>query len=118
MSIEALASINGMDTKQGLSNCMDDEDLYTSIIGMFVEQLIENISQLSQFYEEQNWIEIGRVAHAIKGAAASVGAFELQKSAAVIEHAAKDDAISVITDNFPAFVSLLSTMSEKLKQNL
>jgi HPt (histidine-containing phosphotransfer) domain-containing protein len=118
MSIEALSSINGMDTKQGLNNCMDDEDLYKSIIGMFVEQLISDIPKLTQEYEVENWIEIGKIAHSIKGASASVGAFEAQKAAAGIEHAVKNNNISTITENFQAFISLISSTSEALKQNL
>ena len=118
MSIEALASISGIDTKQGLTNCMDDEDLYMSIIGMYMEQLVENLPQLAQAYSEQNWIEIGKLAHSIKGASASIGAFEIQAISAVIEKAAKHDEVSVITDNFESFVSLLNTTSSTLKQSL
>jgi len=118
MSLEALAKISGIDTKQGLTNCMDDEDLYKSIVGMFVDQLIENIPQLTQEYDAQNWIEIGKIAHSIKGASASVGAFDIQQSAAEIERAVKQDETSVITDNFQSFISLISSTSAALKQNL
>ncbi|WP_299264144.1 Hpt domain-containing protein [uncultured Psychrosphaera sp.] len=118
MSIEALASISGIDTKQGLTNCMDDEDLYMSIIGMYMEQLVENLPQLAQAYSEQNWIEIGKLAHSIKGASASIGAFEIQAISAVIEKAAKHDEVSIITDNFESFISLLNTTSSALKQSL
>lgn len=118
MSLEALAKVSGMDTKQGLTNCMDDEDLYKSIVGMFVDQLIENVPQLTHEYGVQDWTEIGKIAHSIKGASASVGAVDIQKSAAQIERAVKQEEISVITDNFQNFVSLVSSTSEALKQNL
>jgi len=118
MSIAALAGISGIDTTQGLTNCMDDEDLYTSVVGMFVDQLIDNVTQLNLAYEDQDWDNIGKIAHSIKGAAASVGAFEIQQSSATIEHASKQNDIDVITDNFASFITLISTTSAALKQNL
>lgn len=118
MSMTSLAAISSIDIKQGMANCMEDEELYISIMQMYVNQLVENLPQLSQANSDQNWQDLGRLAHSIKGASASVGAIEVQSLAATLEKAAKQDEVATITDNIDNFIALVEDTKNKIQQAL
>lgn len=97
MSIEALKQVDGLDVVTGIQNCMDDEDLFLSILGMYVEQLKEDSVKLAEAFAEENWILYGRICHGIKGASASVGAIDIQQQSQQLELAGKNEDNTEIT---------------------
>jgi HPt (histidine-containing phosphotransfer) domain-containing protein len=114
MSFDKLQQIDGLDTAQGLVNCMDDESLYCSIVGMYVDQLKQNIPTLTSQFESQDWVEYGRTCHSIKGASASVGAVKIQEKSASLEQAGKNEQINVISAEHEKFIALLNEAVEQM----
>lgn len=114
MSIEQLASIEGLDVQAGMANCMDDSNLYIEVLRMFALQVEQDAATLKQQFEAQQWQELGKTAHGIKGAASSVGATFIQESAALIEQAGKRGDSDTTTQTFPIFIEQLFSLKSQL----
>jgi len=114
MSIEKLKAVPGMDVEQGVRNCMDDNDLYVSILEMYITQLKDNIPQLSDQLAAGDATEYGKTCHSIKGASASVGAVAIQSASAELEAAGKNGDSATISAKHEEFVSLLQTAVKEL----
>lgn len=118
MTIDTLKQVDGLDVEQGITNCMDDESLFESILGMYVEQLLEYIPSLNQFFADKNWDEYGKLAHSIKGASASSGLVKVQELSKTLEQAAKEGSHEVIEQNHDAYMGLINSTLEQLKAAL
>ena len=118
MSIESLKQIEGINVTQGLTNCMEDEELYLSIAGMYVEQINEYLPQLTELYNSQNWEQYGHIAHSIKGASASVGTEVVQEKSAELEQAAKQQNYDPIINGHQDYISLLTTTLDQIQNCL
>lgn len=110
MAFEALAQIEGLDVQTGKNNCMDDEALYVSVIGMYKEQLEQDLPKLKELFDAKDWINFGRACHGIKGASASVGAVDIQQSSAELEQAGKTEDGATIEANINAYLEQLQAM--------
>ena len=118
MSLEALRQIDGIDVDQGLVNCMDDEGLFMSVVGMYVEQIKEYLPSFISNFEQANFDEYGKLAHSVKGASASVGTHKVQEMSFELEQAAKQSNFSVIEQHHEDYYSLLVSTIEQLEQAL
>lgn len=118
MSLEALRQLEGLDVDQGLVNCMDDEGLFLSVVGMYIEQIKEYLPSLIEHHSNNNFEEYGKLAHSIKGASASVGAHQIQQHSLVLEQAAKDGENHVIETQHQEFYDLLEQTIAQLEQSL
>ncbi|MDA8622018.1 Hpt domain-containing protein [Psychrosphaera sp.] len=116
MIIEALQLVDGLDCKTGLTNCMEDEQLYKDVIAMFVLQLEQDIPMVRQFYNTEDWIGLGKACHGIKGAAASVGATKVQQMSATLESAGKDGNSELIRAEFDHYIVLLETFKDSISK--
>lgn len=114
MTIEALQLVSGLDYKTGLTNCMEDEQLYKDVISMFIVQLEQDIPMVRQFYNTEDWIGLGKACHGIKGAAASVGATEVQDASATLEKAGKEGNADVIQSEFEQYIVLLESFKDSI----
>lgn len=115
MSLEALRQIDGIDVDQGLVNCMDDEGLFLSVVGMYVEQIKEYLPSFISNFEQANFSEYGKLAHSVKGASASVGTHKVQALSQELEQAAKQSNFSLIEQSHQDYYSLLVTTVKQLE---
>ncbi|MDO6721155.1 Hpt domain-containing protein [Psychrosphaera sp. 1_MG-2023] len=115
MAIDGISQIDGFDTGLGIKNCMDDESLYLSIVGMYVTQLKQNVIDLQAQFDLSDWESYGKTCHSIKGASASVGAVKIQQESSVLEAAGKNSDELTISDLHNEFLQLLSTTYEALE---
>lgn len=118
VAIDGISQIDGFDTALGIKNCMDDEALYLSIVGMFVTQLKQNIIDLQAQYDNSDWVTYGKTCHSIKGASASVGAVKIQQESSVLEAAGKNMDDSTIANLHSNYIQLLSTTSDSLEASI
>lgn len=116
MAVEKLKLIEGMDVESGIRNCMDDEDLYMSIVDMFVAQLQSDLTSLQSQFEQQDWVAYGKTCHGIKGAAASVGASAVQNDSAILEAAGKNSDEAEIVKSHQSYKELLETTVAKMSE--
>ena len=71
-----------------LRRLMDDHDLVSTIMDVFLEDLPQQIETLKCLLERGDASGVGSTAHSIKGAAGNVGGERLRRSALAIEKAA------------------------------
>lgn len=116
MSIEALRQLEGLDVDQGLVNCMDDEGLFLSVVSMYIDQIKEYLSPLTEHFQTENFEEYGKLAHSIKGASASVGAHIVQAHSLELEQAAKLQDFAPIKAQHSAYFALLEQTVSELEQ--
>lgn len=118
MSLEALRQLEGLDVDQGLVNCMDDEGLFLSVVGMYIEQIKEYLPSLVEHHSTNNVDEYGKLAHSIKGASASVGAHQVQAQSLVLEQAAKNNEAEIIQTKHHEYYALLEQTINQLEQSI
>ena len=79
------------DKTQGLRASMGSEELLRDVLGTFIENAPERLSQIEMAVTTGDYREAGNIAHAIKGTAATVGAARLSAAAARVVTGARND---------------------------
>lgn len=80
-----------LDTKQGMSVCMEDEDFYLKILKVYLKD--EMVDTLRQDYEEKDWAQYQIHVHGLKNVSANIGAMELSEQFKGLEYAIKNHDI-------------------------
>jgi signal transduction histidine kinase/CheY-like chemotaxis protein len=87
---EALPSIAGLDTNDGLSRVGGNRKLYAKILRQFAEQQSPALDQLADALAKGDHALAERLAHTLKGVAGNVGATGVQSAAAMLERVIRD----------------------------
>ena len=66
-----------LDVQKGIVQIGGDEEMYKELLRDFIEGLPKRLRMLQQFFATQDWVELSRAAHNLKGIAANLGASEL-----------------------------------------
>ena len=77
-----------LDTEQGMSVCMEDEDFYLKILKVYLKD--EMVDTLQQDYEEKDWVQYQIHVHGLKNTSANIGAMELSEQFKKLEYAIKN----------------------------
>lgn len=93
-----------------------DETLITKVVGLFVDSYSQQLEQLSQAIKTRHSEMVQSMAHALKGAAASIGAQPISQAAYRLELAAKQGEWSVLAGEYDQlrfeFEKLVSFVSQ------
>ncbi len=116
--IEDKPFIADVNYKIGLSFAGNDLNAYHDILTTFVIDAANKIQQLQYAFDQQDWHLYAVYAHALKGAAANIGAEELSAFALRMEDAGKQVNTAYIQTNITAFLLQLSQMTENIKEYL
>lgn len=76
-----LARIPGLDSARGLKTVNGKTATYFRVLGILAKNHVEDVHRLAESLARGDLPETGRIAHALKGAAGSVGAFKVQELA-------------------------------------
>ncbi|MBF0614348.1 MAG: PAS domain-containing protein [Magnetococcales bacterium] len=85
-----LPVLPGINTRAGLRGMGGDVALYRRVMNKFVASQAQACRLMSELLEGKQWNELERVAHTLKGGAATIGAVELSLAAMRVEHGAKE----------------------------
>ncbi|MCR4797772.1 MAG: response regulator, partial [Lachnospiraceae bacterium] len=105
----------GLDVKQGLSHCMDDEEFYLELVSDFYKGQKEKSLELQQFLDKEDAKEYAVLAHAIKGNARTLGIPDLPDRALQLEEAGKRGDMDFIKENHAAFLSEYEKTANEIK---
>ncbi|EOD56168.1 Hpt domain-containing protein [Aeromonas molluscorum] len=61
------------------------EEMMPVVIGVFIEEVGEQLAQLPPLYEQAEWRALGRLAHSLKSSCASYGARLSQQQVVALE---------------------------------
>jgi two-component system sensor histidine kinase/response regulator len=89
-SQEALPSIAGLDTNDGLSRVGGNQKLYVKILRQFAGQQGPSADQVADALAKGDHSLAERLAHTLKGVAGNIGAAGVQSAAAALERTIRD----------------------------
>ena len=89
----------GIDTKAGMLNCQEDEELYFSLLHEYAANAGEKHRKMQAYYRDNDWKQYSILVHAMKSSSRLIGASALAEKAAELEKAAdecrKDDIVKM-----------------------
>ncbi len=102
-----------VDFAAALERVEDDRELLESLMGMFVGECSHNIAELRKSLENRDLGLLERVAHTLKGAAASLGAGPVADAAFALEKQARTGEVG---DSEPLLESLIGEINRLLPE--
>ena len=87
---EELRKISGLNIDLGLRAVLGRLEIYRRLLNGFAENHTNDFTRIGELLDSDDHSEARRLAHSLKGAAGSLGASELQQSAARLESAIKE----------------------------
>ncbi|RFO98180.1 hypothetical protein DIC66_05560 [Rhodoferax lacus] len=84
--LQSLGQVPGLDVQLGLRQCNHNAALYVAMLGKFVKSQADAVHQIRQSLAHGDAATAERLAHTLKGLAASLGAQALQGRAADLEY--------------------------------
>ncbi|MBF0227123.1 MAG: response regulator [Desulfobacterales bacterium] len=97
----------GLDIKATLDFLSIDEMLFKKILMGFAKDNQTTIDKINKAFNEENWVELGNIAHTLKGSGSNIGAVDLQKKAFALEKACQHNIV---------FREIVDAMIESLKE--
>ncbi len=85
--VAGVAGVAGLDVAQGLRQCNHNSTLYTTMLCKFVQSQAQSVHLIRSALAQGDGVTAERLAHTLKGLAASLGAQPLQQCAAALEQA-------------------------------
>jgi CheY-like chemotaxis protein len=104
--------INGVDIQKGIKMTGGTLEGYISVLSTFRKDVIERLLQLRNTLYEESLSLFTTHVHALKSAAAAIGAAELSVEAATLESAGKEGNREYINENLETFLEHLSILNE------
>ncbi|MDR0554174.1 MAG: response regulator [Treponema sp.] len=110
-----IPAIPGVNIEQGIAFTGGTEEGYRKVLALFRKDTEERLSFLRNFKAQSgNMRDFYTQAHALKSAAASIGAAAVSEQAKELEAAGKADDRALITRELPAFVEQLAALTKQL----
>jgi CheY-like chemotaxis protein len=110
--------IDGLDTKKGINMTGGKETGYISVLSTFRRDAQDRLQILRKTFEDSDISMFITHVHALKGAAASIGAMDISAEAAKLEHAGRDGDITAIHTNLDRFIEKLSKLIDGINSAL
>jgi len=109
---EQLRRIDGLDAAQGLRQAGGNEALYRRLLRSFVDAHADAPQRVGAALAAEDWAGAEREAHSLKGVAAQVGAYRIQRMAAALETSigacAGHDALQAAVQDVDASLRVLA----------
>ena len=102
-----------LDTKLGITYCMDDEEFYVEMIETYLNG--DKRQLITEAYEAWNLKDYGTYVHALKSTSLNIGAAELSEHAKALELAAKNGDAEYIKAHHSDVLREYSTLLEQIK---
>jgi two-component system, sensor histidine kinase and response regulator len=116
--IPSIPSVEGLNTKDGLSRVAGNQKLYVKLLRQFTEQEAA-IDQIAEALETNDWSLGERIAHTIKGVAGSLGAVRVQQAAAAMEKSIRErSASNLLKPVLKEFNVVLKDFISRLRDSL
>ena len=87
-----LPSVEGLDTKDGLTRVAGNQKLYLKLLRQFAEQQGPSVEQITAALAQGDTALAERLAHTLKGVAGNIGAKPVQAAAGALEKLIRDRA--------------------------
>ncbi|MCR5627746.1 MAG: response regulator [Lachnospiraceae bacterium] len=108
----------GIDTKKGLSYCMQDDETYKLVLNEYASSSPVNREKLASFLADKNWNDYSIVIHAIKSSSKSIGASDLFKKSEKLQNAADSGDGDYVEKEHAAAMEIYEKISSVITENL
>ena len=105
-----------LDTKTGMTYCMNDEDFYTEMLGTYLKG--DKRQLISEAYAAEDWKKYETYVHGLKSTSLSIGAVTVSGHAKALEHAAKDGDIAYIRAHNDSLLEEYGVLLEQMRKAL
>ncbi|NJB66772.1 signal transduction histidine kinase/CheY-like chemotaxis protein/HPt (histidine-containing phosphotransfer) domain-containing protein [Desulfobaculum xiamenense] len=112
----SLKVLEGLDVSCGLVSCMGDCTMYRRMLETFIAQYEHAGDDIARLLHDDDIEGATRFAHSMKSVAGSIGALELQHSAAALELTLRDEGRDFAPLKLSEFASCLRGVLESAKQ--
>jgi two-component system sensor histidine kinase/response regulator len=85
----AIPAVEGLDTAGGLKRVAGNQALYLSLLRQFAEKQADASARVAAALTRDDYGEVERIAHSVKGVAGNIGLGAVQSAAAALEGAAR-----------------------------
>jgi len=110
-----LPTIAGLDTAVGLRRAGNKHKLYLQMLTMFSKDYAACGPTFTQYFSESKWEEAERLAHSLKGLAATLGAHNVHPPAGLLEAACREQQTQAALDALPALISAITPLISALQ---
>lgn len=108
----------GVDTASGLEYCLNDEDMYRSVLEAFAKEEKNKSENIRISYEAKDWKNYGIYVHSVKSTSGTLGAAKLSALAAELEAAAKDENTDYIFASHDETMTMYKELVQVIRENL
>jgi two-component system, sensor histidine kinase and response regulator len=118
-SEDEIPSVEGLDTKDGLTRVGGNQKLYLKLLRQFADQQASAPQLIAEALASNDFSTAERYAHTVKGVAGNLGAREIQQVAGTLEKSINSKApADVLDDTLHKLESVLSGFIGRLKTAL
>jgi len=110
--------IDGVDVEKGVAALDGNLKLYMEILTAFYKSGANRIDEIKKCLEADNYSLYTTYVHALKGASASIGAFDLSEMAKSLETADKQADFAYIKQHNPEFLNVLEVILDNISKVL
>ena len=103
-------NIPGVDTRKGIRNSGGNLDYYHDILAIYAADSENRLAEIAKYHKESNIKALTICVHALKSAAASIGAEDASRMAAELESASRIGDAPYVDANLKLFVDTFSTL--------
>jgi len=100
-----------------LKRLNNNKESYNQLINLFFEHTPKHIKNLEEALQSKNISEIQRLAHSIKGVAATLGSENLRATAEKLEHVQKNEPYEEMTKTFDEIKHYYNELADILKKD-
>ena len=93
-----------IDEEVGLTYCMQSEEFFTEMLGLYLESTDERMGNIVQAYDAEDWSNYAVYVHALKSTSLNVGGKQLSEAAKELELTAKDVKNGINVEENIAFI--------------
>ncbi len=105
----------GIDPREGLANCQNDDEFYKSLLKEFALEEKDKSENLKKCYSSENWHDYSIYAHALKSSSRTIGALELSEIAAKLEKAANEGDADTVRSEHDRMIELYEKVTSAEK---
>ncbi|MCL2764159.1 MAG: ATP-binding protein [Treponema sp.] len=114
--VKSSIHIEGIDVKNGISMMGGKVDNYMRVLNVFYKDARQKSGVLNRYYETKEDIENFIInIHAVKGAAASIGAIDISNEAKALEHAGYRKDFTFLNEHIPDFIANLEILLRNIE---
>lgn len=108
----------GIDTDSGIQYCGGDREFYVELLTKFEKDAEKKKTEISNFFQKEDWRNYQILVHALKSTAKMVGAVSLSENAKAAEMAAKNQDAEYIREHHDPLLSQYDQVAHGIRDIL